>query len=39
MEAKTALIIGSDGSEEMELIITADVLRRGDVDVSSITHH
>ncbi|KAH7716258.1 DJR-1.1 protein [Aphelenchoides avenae] len=34
MEAKTALIIGSDGSEEMELIITADVLRRGDVDVT-----
>ncbi|KAH7707449.1 DJR-1.1 protein [Aphelenchoides avenae] len=31
---KTALIIGSNGSEEMELLITSDVLRRGDVDVT-----
>jgi len=25
---KTALIIGSDGSEDIELIVTSDVLRR-----------
>jgi protein DJ-1 len=31
---KTALIIGSDGSEDMELIITSDVLRRGEIDVT-----
>lgn len=31
--AKTALIIASNGSEEMELLITSDVLRRAGVEV------
>ena len=30
---KTALIIIGDGVEEMEAVITADVLRRGGVEV------
>ena len=28
---KTALIIGANGSEEMEIVITTDVLRRAEV--------
>ncbi|KAI1727321.1 DJ-1/PfpI family domain-containing protein [Ditylenchus destructor] len=32
-QVKRALIIGSNGSEEMELIITSDVLRRAGVEV------
>uniref|UniRef100_A0A915M213 D-lactate dehydratase n=1 Tax=Meloidogyne javanica TaxID=6303 RepID=A0A915M213_MELJA len=31
---KTALIIGSDGSEDIELIVTSDVLRRAGIDVT-----
>lgn len=31
MANKTALLLISDGSEEMEAVITADVLRRGEV--------
>lgn len=30
---KTALLILADGAEEMEAVITADVLRRGGVEV------
>ncbi|VDL80934.1 unnamed protein product [Nippostrongylus brasiliensis] len=32
---KTALLILADGAEEMEAVITADVLRRGGVEVPS----
>ena len=31
---KSALIIGSDGSEEIELIVTSDILRRAGVEVT-----
>ncbi|XP_046820164.1 protein dj-1beta-like isoform X2 [Vespa crabro] len=34
MAEKTALLLISDGSEEMEAVITADVLRRGGVSVT-----
>jgi len=34
MSTPKALIIGSDGSEDIELIVTSDVLRRGGVDVT-----
>jgi protein DJ-1 len=33
-KGRTALIIGSDGSEETELVATADVLRRAGIDVT-----
>ncbi|KAK6057615.1 DJ-1 family protein [Cooperia oncophora] len=36
MSSKTALLILADGAEEMEAIITADVLRRGGVEVVTI---
>ncbi|KAL3070284.1 hypothetical protein niasHS_016111 [Heterodera schachtii] len=34
MATKTALIIASDGSEDIELVTTSDVLRRAGVDVT-----
>ncbi|KIH44228.1 hypothetical protein ANCDUO_25754, partial [Ancylostoma duodenale] len=34
MSPKTALLILADGAEEMEAVITADVLRRGGVEVT-----
>ena len=36
MTEKTALLIATDGSEEMEVVITADVLVRGGVKVGNI---
>ncbi|XP_034180743.2 protein dj-1beta [Osmia lignaria lignaria] len=34
MAKKTAILLIADGSEEMEAVITADVLRRGDIQVT-----
>lgn len=34
MSAKTALALVADGSEEMELVITVDVLRRAGVSIT-----
>ena len=34
MATKSALIIGSNGSEDIELIVTSDILRRADVNVT-----
>ena len=34
MAARRALIILAEGAEEMEVVITADVLRRAGVEVS-----
>ena len=31
--AKRALVVFTEGAEEMETVITVDVLRRGEVDV------
>ncbi|KAL7078131.1 hypothetical protein ACQ4LE_002200 [Meloidogyne hapla] len=31
---KTALIVGSNGSEDIELIVTSDILRRAGIDVT-----
>lgn len=36
MANKSALVLIADGSEEMEAVITVDVLRRGGVSSSSI---
>ena len=36
MTEKKALLIAADGSEEMEVVITADVLVRGGVKVGNI---
>lgn len=36
MSSKTALVILAPGSEEMELVITVDVLRRGGVSIYSL---
>ncbi len=34
MPSKSALVILADGAEEMEAVISVDVLRRGQVDVT-----
>lgn len=35
MAPKTALVILSGGAEEMETVITVDVLRRGGIEVAT----